>query len=194
MIGFQENRANELLVEDGKLTGEVAEPILGREAKLATLIELREALRPRRRSTRWSIGDGANDLGMIQAAGLGVAYHAKPAVAAAAARADRPRRPHRAAVCAGLSAGRVRASRQRIQSAAPSRSAYLPKTSPRSDGCRMRRHRVTRLLHAQRHEPQFAVGVRDQQQHRLLAVLLQLIDALLDVGGVGRRLPARPRR
>src|SRR3984893_9604504 len=43
MIGFQENRANELKVEDGKLTGEVAEPILGRAAKLATLIELRES-------------------------------------------------------------------------------------------------------------------------------------------------------
>ena len=47
MIGFQENRANELKVEDGKLTGEVAEPILGRAAKLATLIELREVLRSR---------------------------------------------------------------------------------------------------------------------------------------------------
>src|SRR5450755_2381383 len=43
MIGFQENRANELLVADGKLTGEVREPILGRAAKLATLIELRES-------------------------------------------------------------------------------------------------------------------------------------------------------
>src|SRR5882724_5257178 len=72
-IGFQENRANELLVADGKLTGEVREPILGRAAKLATLV----------------VGDGANDLGMIQDAGLGVAYRAKPAVAAvAAARID----------------------------------------------------------------------------------------------------------
>ena len=47
-IGFQENRANELVVRDGKFTGEVKEPILGRAAKLATLIELRESLRPRR--------------------------------------------------------------------------------------------------------------------------------------------------
>ena len=84
MTGFQENRANELKVQDGKLTGEVAEPILGRAAKLATLIELREAFDLDNLDTL-AVGDGANDLGMIEAAGLGVAYHAKPAVAAAAA-------------------------------------------------------------------------------------------------------------
>ena len=83
-IGFQENRANELIVEDGKLTGEVREPILGRDAKLATLIELREAFDLDNIDTL-VVGDGANDLAMIEAAGLGVAYHAKPAVAAAAA-------------------------------------------------------------------------------------------------------------
>jgi phosphoserine phosphatase len=83
-IGFQENRANQLKVEDGKLTGEVAEPILGRAAKLATLIELRESFDLDDIDTL-VVGDGANDLGMIQQAGLGVAYHAKPAVAAAAA-------------------------------------------------------------------------------------------------------------
>jgi phosphoserine phosphatase len=84
MIGFQENRANDLKVEDGKLTGEVAEPILGRAAKLATLIELREAFDLDNIDTL-AVGDGANDLDMIRQAGLGVAYHAKPAVAAAAA-------------------------------------------------------------------------------------------------------------
>ena len=84
MIGFQENRANMLLVEDGKFSGDVAEPILGREAKLATLLELREAFDLDNLDTL-VVGDGANDLGMIEAAGLGVAYHAKPAVAAAAA-------------------------------------------------------------------------------------------------------------
>jgi phosphoserine phosphatase len=84
MVGFQENRANELKVADGKLTGEVTEPILGRAAKLATLIELREAFDLDNLDTL-VVGDGANDLGMIEAAGLGVAYHAKPAVAAAAA-------------------------------------------------------------------------------------------------------------
>ena len=83
-IGFQENRANRLLVADGKLTGEVAEPILGRAAKLATLVELRETFDLDNIDTLVT-GDGANDLGMIEAAGLGVAYHAKPAVAAAAA-------------------------------------------------------------------------------------------------------------
>ena len=83
-IGFQENRANELLVADGKLTGEVREPILGRAAKLATLIELRESFDLDNLETL-VVGDGANDLGMIESAGLGVAYRAKPAVAAAAA-------------------------------------------------------------------------------------------------------------
>src|SRR6266852_2978157 len=83
-IGFQENRANELKIEGGKLTGEVREPILGRAAKLATLIELRESFDLDNLETL-VVGDGANDLGMIENAGLGVAYHAKPAVAAAAA-------------------------------------------------------------------------------------------------------------
>jgi len=83
-IGFQENRANELKFDDGKLTGEVVEPILGRAAKLATLLELREAFDLDDIDTL-VVGDGANDLGMIQQAGLGVAYHAKPTVAAAAA-------------------------------------------------------------------------------------------------------------
>ena len=83
MIGFQENRANELLVENGKLTGKVAEPILGREAKLATLVDLRESFDLDNLDTM-VVGDGANDLAMIEQAGAGVAYHAKPAVAAAA--------------------------------------------------------------------------------------------------------------
>ena len=83
-IGFRENRANELVVHDGKFTGEVREPILGRETKLATLIELSEAFELDQIDTL-VVGDGANDLGMIQQAGLGVAYHAKPAVSAAAA-------------------------------------------------------------------------------------------------------------
>src|SRR2546430_84194 len=83
-IGFQENRANELQIHDGKFTGEVAEPILGRAIKLATLIELRESFDLDEIDTLVT-GDGATDLGRIQAAGLGVAYHAKPAVAAAAA-------------------------------------------------------------------------------------------------------------
>jgi phosphoserine phosphatase len=84
MIGFQENRANELKVQDNKLTGEVTEPILGRAAKLATLLELRESFDLDNIDTL-VVGDGANDLGMIEQAGLGVAYRAKPAVAAAAA-------------------------------------------------------------------------------------------------------------
>jgi phosphoserine phosphatase len=82
-IGFDEDRGNTLMVEDGKLSGRVAEPILGREAKLATLVELRERFGLSAQDTL-AIGDGANDLAMIEAAGLGVAYHAKPKVAAAA--------------------------------------------------------------------------------------------------------------
>ena len=70
------------------LTGRVVEPILGRDAKLAALIELRESFDLDTIDTL-AVGDGANDLAMIGEAGLGVAYHAKPAVAeAAAARID----------------------------------------------------------------------------------------------------------
>src|SRR5580693_5916000 len=65
MIGFQENRANTLEVEDGKLTGEVAEPIVGRAAKLATLFELRESFDLDNIDTL-VVGDGANDLGMVR--------------------------------------------------------------------------------------------------------------------------------
>jgi len=83
MIGFDEHRGNTLIMEDGKLAGRVQEPILGREAKLATLIELRDRLGLSAADTL-AVGDGANDLAMIEAAGLGVAYHAKPKVAEAA--------------------------------------------------------------------------------------------------------------
>ncbi len=83
LLGFDEHRANELIVVDGKLTGEVREPILGKDAKRASLIELRDRLGLRPEDTL-AVGDGANDLAMIAEAGLGVAFHAKPAVAAAA--------------------------------------------------------------------------------------------------------------
>ena len=89
MIGFDENRANRLTVVDGhKLEGRVAEPIFGRDGKRAALIELRAELGLSKEETM-AAGDGANDLDMILEAGLGVAYHAKPKVAeAAAARID----------------------------------------------------------------------------------------------------------
>ena len=83
MIGFDESHANTLLIQDGKMIGEVEEPILGREAKLDTLLELARHLRVPLEATL-AVGDGANDLAMIGRAGLGVAYHAKPAVASAA--------------------------------------------------------------------------------------------------------------
>jgi phosphoserine phosphatase len=89
MIGFDENRANKLTIVDGhKLAGTVAEPIFGRDGKRAALIELRDELGLAPHETM-AVGDGANDLDMIAEAGLGVAYHAKPKVAeAAAARID----------------------------------------------------------------------------------------------------------
>ncbi len=82
-IGFDEHRSN-LLEHDGdRLAGRVSEPILGREAKLERLLALRNA-RGLPRSAVIAVGDGANDLAMLEEAGLGVAFHAKPAVAAAA--------------------------------------------------------------------------------------------------------------
>jgi phosphoserine phosphatase len=82
-IGFAENRGNRLEVHDGHFTGRVLPPILGRDAKLATLLELRAALDLAKNETL-VVGDGANDLLMISEGGLGVAYHAKPVVAATA--------------------------------------------------------------------------------------------------------------
>ncbi|NRG17882.1 phosphoserine phosphatase SerB [Rhizobiales bacterium] len=79
-IGFDENQANTLLTEGGKLTGKVAEPILGRDAKRARLQELADE-KGLAMSETLAVGDGANDLAMIELAGLGVAYHAKPTVA-----------------------------------------------------------------------------------------------------------------
>jgi phosphoserine phosphatase len=85
MIGFDEEHANTLVIDaGGQLTGEVAEPVLGREAKLDTLIALRQRLRLTRGETL-AVGDGANDIPMIQAAGLGVAFHGKPAIRETAA-------------------------------------------------------------------------------------------------------------
>ncbi len=82
-IGFHEHRSNELGLVDGMLTGTVREPILGKQAKLDTLVELREA-RGLPSDATMAVGDGANDLAMLGEAGLGIAFHAKPAVAAAA--------------------------------------------------------------------------------------------------------------
>jgi phosphoserine phosphatase len=82
-LGFDEHRANVLESVDGRLTGTVREPILGREAKLQALNEL-AAAHGVPLSATLAVGDGANDLAMLSAAGLGVAFHAKPAVAEAA--------------------------------------------------------------------------------------------------------------
>ena len=83
LCGFDMHRANTLLDDGAVLLGRVGEPILDREAKLATLLELATA-HGVALADCLAVGDGANDLAMIKAAGLGVAYHAKPIVAAGA--------------------------------------------------------------------------------------------------------------
>lgn len=80
-LEFDESRANTLLVEDGKLTGKVGMPILGRDAKVAALNEITARLGLTTDQVM-AVGDGANDLGMLELAGAGVALHAKPSVAA----------------------------------------------------------------------------------------------------------------
>ncbi|ACS57058.1 phosphoserine phosphatase SerB [Rhizobium sp. WSM1325] len=82
-LGFDENRANTLLEDGGILSGFVAEPILGKQAKVDALNEIsaRLGISP---EEAMAVGDGANDLGMLHLAGAGVALHAKPAVAAEA--------------------------------------------------------------------------------------------------------------
>lgn len=80
-LGFHENRANTLLVEGGVLTGTVADPILGKEAKLQALEEITARLGITTEDAV-AVGDGANDLPMLQRAGMGVALHAKPRVQA----------------------------------------------------------------------------------------------------------------
>lgn len=81
MVGFDFDQANEIDIADGKLSGTVREPILDKNAKRAAL----ERLAVERRlplTATLAVGDGANDLPMLKAAGLGVAFHAKPVVAA----------------------------------------------------------------------------------------------------------------
>ena len=79
-LGFDVHRSNVLLDDGSALTGQVAEPILDRDSKLAALNEL-AAQRGVKLHATLAVGDGANDLDMIKAAGLGVAFHAKPIVA-----------------------------------------------------------------------------------------------------------------
>jgi phosphoserine phosphatase len=83
MLGFDENSANRLIEEDGRLTGAVAEPILGRQAKADALASITTRL-GLTRADAIAVGDGANDLDMIKLAGTGVALRAKPMVAAEA--------------------------------------------------------------------------------------------------------------
>jgi phosphoserine phosphatase len=82
-IGFETVVANRLVVKAGRLIGKVEPPIVGAETKRQTLLDAL-ARRGLEASAALAVGDGANDIPMIQAAGLGVAYHAKPGAAAAA--------------------------------------------------------------------------------------------------------------
>ncbi len=81
LIGFDENRANTLLTDGVSLSGEVGHPILGRQAKVEALEQITAKLGIDETDVI-AVGDGANDLGMLQRAGAGVALHAKPSVAA----------------------------------------------------------------------------------------------------------------
>ena len=80
-LGFHENRANILIEKDGHLTGAVAEPILGKQAKVDALVDITTKLGIST-ADALAVGDGANDLGMLHLAGAGVALHAKPVVSA----------------------------------------------------------------------------------------------------------------
>ncbi len=82
LCGFDEHRANTLLDDGAALTGAVGEPVLDRSAKLALLEEF-AAARGLKLHATLAVGDGANDLAMLAAAGMGVAFHAKPVVAEA---------------------------------------------------------------------------------------------------------------
>ncbi|MGX5668449.1 phosphoserine phosphatase SerB [Rhizobium daejeonense] len=82
-LGFHENRANILIEENGALAGVVEEPILGKQAKVDALVDISRKLGIDPAEVI-AVGDGANDLGMLELAGSGVALHAKPAVAAQA--------------------------------------------------------------------------------------------------------------
>ena len=83
LAGFDTDQANSLIIEHSRLTGEVVEPILDRGAKRMALRRFQAGFRLPDELTM-AVGDGANDIDMIQAAGLGVAFHAMPAVIAAA--------------------------------------------------------------------------------------------------------------
>jgi len=83
MCGFHEDLSNDLVIEGGKLTGAVTEPILDKDVKLQTLIA-RAAEHGLSLAETLSVGDGANDLPMLKGAGLGVAYRGKPSVRAEA--------------------------------------------------------------------------------------------------------------
>lgn len=79
VLGFDEDQANEMIIENGRLTGEVGHPILGQQAKVEALrrITRKLGLDP---ADALAVGDGANDLAMLSEAGMGVALHAKPHV------------------------------------------------------------------------------------------------------------------
>jgi len=82
-LGFESHEANRLVIENGRLTGRVAEPVLGQTAKVEALRRLMAKLGIAADDVI-AVGDGANDIAMLQLAGLGVAFHGKPAVRAAA--------------------------------------------------------------------------------------------------------------
>ncbi len=107
-IGFDEHRSNVLLAHEGVLTGEVADPILGKQAKLDALLELRGRLDLSPAQTL-AVGDGANDLAMLGEAGLGAAFRGQARSRRRRPCEARPRRSDGAALCPGLYGRRDRA-------------------------------------------------------------------------------------
>ncbi len=83
LVGFDTNEANDLIIENGKLSGRVSEPILGKEAKVEALNRI-SSVHGLTVADAIAVGDGANDIPMLQTAGMGVALHAKPKVQEAA--------------------------------------------------------------------------------------------------------------
>src|SRR5690606_35635833 len=150
-----------------------------REAKRAALAELRAKLHLQPDETL-AAGDGANDLSMLAAAGLGVAYNAKPAVAAAAhARIDHGE------LTASLYVQGYRRDEFVAACRAALRSRPARRHGRRSDTCG---GGSKSLLPRQRHEAQLAFGIGDQQERRLAPLFLELIDPALHLGRVADRL------
>ncbi len=193
MIGFQENRANELVVARRQVhrRGHGADPRPRDQARHAD--RARESLRSRRYrhdGGRRRRQRSRHDRGRrASASPITPSPRSPPQPPRGSTMATSPRCSMRRDIGA-TSSWRDSLSRPSMPSVHTGLPGIHASCKRWTDGAALRLARPTigRLLHAQRHEAQLAVGVGDQQQHRLLAVLLELVDALLDVGGACDRL------